>query len=153
MRRRFGLVVVTLALGGCAAGPAPLPTWPVSPEQLPAATVALSADFGPARWELDPSFAAPTADTTQLHILVWEQACSNGSPATGRISAPVVQYAATTVTITLGVRPLEVGAGTLLTCPGPPGTPATMDLAEPLGQRTLIDGSIVAPDPTSPANR
>ena len=90
---------------------------------------------------------------TQLHILVWEQACSNGSPATGRISTPVVQYAATTVTITLGVRPLEVAPGTLLTCPGPPGTPATMNLAEPLGQRTLIDGGLLPPDPTSPPNR
>lgn len=112
--------------------------------------VVLSAEFGPASWALDPAFPTPVATTTQLHILVWELACSGGSPATGRISAPVVQYAATSVTITLGVRPLQVAPGTALTCPGPPGTPATMTLAEPLGNRTLLDGGLVPPAPPSP---
>jgi hypothetical protein len=112
--------------------------------------VVLSAEFGPATWALDPAFSAPTATTTQLHILVWELACSGGSPATGRISAPVVQYATTTVTLTLGVRPLQIAPGTAVTCPGPPGTPAMMTLAEPLGSRTLLDGGLVPPAPPSP---
>lgn len=114
--------------------------------------VVLSAEFGPASWALDPAFPTPTTTTTQLHILVWEQTCSGGSPATGRISAPVVQYAATSVTITLGVRPLEASPGTVFTCPMPPGTPATMTLAEPLGNRTLLDGGLVPPAPPSPSN-
>jgi hypothetical protein len=114
--------------------------------------VVLSAEFGPATWALNPSFAPPVAATTQLHLLVWELACSSGSPATGRISAPVVQYAATSVTITLGVRPLQVAPGFAVTCPGPPGTPATLNLAEPLGSRTLLDGGLVPPAPPSPAN-
>jgi hypothetical protein len=109
--------------------------------------VVLSAELGPATWALDPAFPAPAATTTQLHILVWELACSGGSPATGRISAPAVQYAATSVTITLGVRPLQIAPGTAVTCPGPPGTPATMTLAEPLGNRTLLDGGLVPPAP------
>lgn len=111
-----------------------------------------SAEFGPATWAVDPSFAPPTAAATQLHILVWEGTCSSGSPATGRISAPIVQYAAASVTITLGVRPLPASPGTVFTCPVPPGTPATMNLAEPLGNRTLLDGGLVPPAPPSPAN-
>ena len=112
----------------------------------------LSTEFGPASWALDPAFAEPTAETTELHILVWERACSNGSPATGRISAPVIQSTPTTLTITIGVRPLQVPEGFGVTCPMPPGTPATLALQAPLGTRTLLDGGSVPPAPPSPAN-
>lgn len=114
--------------------------------------VVLSAEVGPASWALDPAFAPPTADTTELHILVWERACSSGSPATGRMSAPVIEYTPETVTITIGVRPLQVAPGTGLTCPMPPGTPAIVRLPEPLGERALLDGGQVPPVPPSPAN-
>ena len=114
--------------------------------------VILSPEFGPASWALDPASDPPTAATTELHILVWERACSGGAPATGRISAPVVVYAATTVTITVGVRPRVVPAGAALTCEMPPGTPAVLQLSEPLGQRTLLDGGEAPPVPPSPAN-
>jgi hypothetical protein len=53
------------------------------------------------------------------------------------------------VTITIGVRPLEVAPGTLLNCGGPPGTPASVRLSEPLGDRTLLDGGRVPPAPPS----
>lgn len=112
--------------------------------------VVLSAEFGPATWALDPAFPTPAADTSELHILVWELACSGGSPATGRISAPVVQYTSAAVTITIGVRPLLVAPGEAITCPGPPGTPAILRLSEPLGKRTLLDGGVVPPAPPSP---
>ena len=42
--------------------------------------VVLSAEFGPASWALDPAFASPTPNATELHILVWERTCSGGSP-------------------------------------------------------------------------
>jgi hypothetical protein len=109
--------------------------------------VVLSADFGRATWALDPAFASPAPASTELHILVWERACSSGSPTTGRMSAPDIEYAPETVTITIGVRPL----GGPQACPGPPGTPATVGLAEPLGTRTLLDGGRVPPSPPSPA--
>jgi hypothetical protein len=48
---------------------------------------------------------------------------------------------ATAVTITIGVRPLTG----LQTCPGIPGTPDLVRLAEPLGKRTLLDGGRVPP--------
>ena len=87
----------------------------------------LSAEFGPATWALDPVFAAPTADTTELHILVWERSCSGGSPATGRISAPVIQSTSTTLTITIGVRPLQVPEGFGLSLPDAARDPGDPD--------------------------
>ncbi len=107
--------------------------------------VVVAAGFGPASWGLDPAFPAPTPTTTEVHILVWELACSGGASANGRISAPVVHYDATTVTIALGVRPIEADPGVLLTCPGPPGAKATLTLREPLGSRTLLDGGQFPP--------
>ncbi len=107
----------------------------------------LSDEYGSATWALDPSVAPPDESTTELHILVWERTCSHGSPATGRMSAPVVIDAPTTVTITIGVRPIEGPPGFALSCPLPPGTPAILRLPEPLGERTLLDGGYVPPAP------
>ena len=117
-----------------------LPTFPVPPETLASPVGSIPPDFGKATWAEDPSFAAPTEHSVELHILVWESACSGGAPATGRISPPVVDYGPTAVTITLGVRPFAVPSGYLVTCPGPPGTPAILVLGEPLGSRQLLDG-------------
>jgi len=114
--------------------------------------VVLSGEFGPASWALDPSFPRPTEATTELHVLVWERACSGGAPTTGRMSAPVIEYSAATVTIAIGVRPVEVAPGEGMTCPMPPGTPASLRLSEPLGERTLLDGGQEPPAVPSPAN-
>lgn len=119
---------------------------PVSMGQCDPQTV-LSAEFGPASWALDPAFPPPTPASVDLHILVWERACSGGSPTTGRMSAPVSESTPSTVTIAIGVRPL----GGFQSCPGPPGTPAILRLLEPLGDRTLLDGGHVPPVPPSPA--
>lgn len=108
--------------------------------------VVLSPEFGPASWALDPAFESPTPDSIELHILVWERRCSGGSLTTGRMSAAVVEYTSETVTITIGVRPLGGGR----TCVGSPGTPALVRLAEPNGERTLLDGGHVPPAPPSP---
>jgi len=108
--------------------------------------VVQAAGYGPASWALNPAFPAPTADTTILEILVWEESCSSGSPVSGRMSAPVIAYAASTVTITLGVRPLQG----VQTCPLGPGTPASLRLSEPLGARTLLDGGTFPPAAPSP---
>ena len=109
--------------------------------------VVIAPGFGPASWALDPAFPAPDATTKQLHLLVWERACSGGAPATGRISAPAVVYGDATVTVTLGVRPIEVPPAYAVTCPGPPGTPAILDLVEALGKRQLRDGGQVPAAP------
>lgn len=117
--------------------------WPKVAEVLPAATSEIPADFGRATWALDPAFGAPSPTATELHLLVWERTCSSGRPTTGRMSAPVVEVSATTISITIGVRPLTDPP--LQTCPGPPGTPALIQLDAPLGDRTLLDGTTNAP--------
>lgn len=110
--------------------------------------VQISKEYGPAHWAPDPAYAPPDASTTELHILVWEIACSGASPTTGRMSAPVVEYAAGTITITIGVRPLT-GSGAI-TCPLGPGTPAIVTLPQPMGDRTLLDGYVSPPVAPSP---
>ena len=113
--------------------------------------VVLSPELGPATWTFDPAYPRPVATTTELHILVWERDCSGGAPTTGRMSAPVVEYGQDSVTITIGVRPVQLAPGTVVTCPLPPGTPASLVLAEPLGRRTLLDGGVMPPGPPTPA--
>lgn len=100
--------------------------------------VAAPDGFGLATWALDPDAPSPTSDTTDLQVLVWERACSSGSSAEGRMSDPEIAYESDAVVITIWVRPREEGAQT---CPLPPGTPATVSLSEPLGDRTLFDGA------------
>lgn len=106
----------------------------------------LSAEFGPATWALDPAFPSPTGKTTSLHILVYERACSSGTPTTGRMSVPVIRYDSTTVTITIGVRRLAGDNS----CQGIPGTPLLVRLTEPLGKRSLLDGGHAPPALPSP---
>jgi len=105
------------------------------------------APFGRASWALDPAFPDPVPETTELHILVWERACSGGVQIVGRMAPPVIEYAAATLTVTMRVRPLTG----FQTCPLGPGTPALVHLAEPLGERTLLDGDGDPPaEPTAP---
>ena len=110
-------------------------------------SVVLSPEFGSATWALDPAFASPTPDATELHVLVREAACSGGSPATGRMSPPVIEWAANTLTITIGVRRLDG----IQTCPGPPKDARHRDARRAARQATLLDGGRVPAAPPSPA--
>jgi hypothetical protein len=86
-----------------------------------------------ADWKLSKKVAA---SATSFRILVTERACAGGKNASGRMAKPRIVSTKTTVTITIGVKPLE-GAQD---CPGNPATPLTVTLTEPLGNRTLFDG-------------
>ncbi|MFW7413886.1 hypothetical protein [Demequina sp. SO4-18] len=88
------------------------------------------------RVELDPA-NPPTADTTELHLLVTEVGCNSGRPADGRIELVSHTETAAAVTVTLGVEP-ESGDQT---CQGNPPTPFVVTLEEPLGDREVIDGT------------
>lgn len=101
--------------------------------------VSLGEGINPAEWALDPDRPAPTASDTVLHLLVWGLGCDSGSLTTGRNVAPLVEYGDDTLTITMGVLP-PVSNGGGHTCQGSIGTPVTLTLPEPLGDRTLLDG-------------
>jgi len=111
--------------------------------------IVTSPDLGAAGWWPDPAYPAPDPDSTELHVLVVEQACASGSSAEGRIADPVIDDGPTSVTITIGVH-RAVGDQA---CLGNPPTPFTIRLTEPLGDRTLLDGSHAPPVvPTPPGD-
>lgn len=93
------------------------------------------AGSGPAEWRLDPAFE-PGPASRLVQVLLTERACANGLTPEGRILVPELAYLEDAIHITLSVRSFK-GAD----CPGNPEFPLTIDLAEPIGQRRLIDGS------------
>lgn len=98
--------------------------------------ILIAPDLGPADWWLDPAAPAPTADATQVQVLVLETRCSGGATAEGRVAAPVIVTTPSAVTITIGVRPVEGD----VSCEANQPTPDTIALPEPLGDRQLLDG-------------
>ena len=57
------VAAVSASFAACADTSRPvavIPTWPVSPERLAAATTVLPAEFGSASWALDPAYPAPS---------------------------------------------------------------------------------------------
>jgi hypothetical protein len=99
---------------------------------------AWAPDVGPATWRVDP--ASPvSASSTSFTAQVLEQSCASGRSPEGRIVEPRIQYGATQVIITFFVRPAP---GNFQTCQGNPPGPFEVDLAQPLGGRTLMDGGV-----------
>lgn len=84
---------------------------------------------------LDPAHL-PDAATTDVQLLVTESDCNSGQDAQGRVKLVSLVETDDSVTVTVGVKPNNGG-----TCPSNPATPFTVKLAEPLGERTLIDGT------------
>ena len=101
----------------------------------------LGPEYGPASWRLDPDHMPPGPESGEVHILVEEYACSNGSSAEGRVSQPIVDYGRSQVTITVGVRPIQVPSGEGINCQGNPELPMTVHLQQPLGRRLLVDSN------------
>jgi hypothetical protein len=83
----------------------------------------------------------PPAGATSIDLLVHERACASGQSAEGRVEIIDVQETEDQVRLRIGVRPREGGQD----CPGNPPTPFTVDLSEPLGERKIVDASIVPP--------
>ena len=82
-----------------------------------------------------------TPETIELDVLVTERACNSGEDARGRIVEPAIIPTAEAIIVVFGVIP----RGGNHTCPSNPETPTRLILPEPLGDRTLLDGSAVPP--------
>lgn len=89
----------------------------------------------PADLELDPAKPARPGDRV-VHLLVTENGCAGGQPATGRIRVVTLEPAADAVRLVLGVVPRGG------TCPSNPATPFALELPEPLGGRALVDAGV-----------
>lgn len=90
---------------------------------------------------------AARPDVLVLKALVGERNCASGQRPDGRIAPPFIDYGRMTVTIAIGIMPRPG----LQTCPGNPPIPFDIVLAEPLGDRSLLDGGSWPPlDPTRP---
>jgi hypothetical protein len=103
----------------------------------PRAVTPIAGDVG---LYFDPAYPAPVRDSTELHVLVEERACSSGSSPASRLLPPVIRSTASELRVSVSVRLIEGGA----TCPGNPRLPVTIVLPEPLGDRELR--GITAPD-------
>jgi hypothetical protein len=93
-------------------------------------------------WRLRPGTLV-TPERRVFRILVTENACAGGRPATGRVEEPLVVREEGRVQVAMFVRPLDGPA----TCPTNPPTPYTLRLDDPLGDRTLADGGTIPPRP------
>ena len=91
---------------------------------------------------LDPDSLPDPADTA-INLLVTEQGCANSREMGDALKGPQVIETDDAVLVAFAVIPI---AG-MATCPGNPSTPVTIELSEPLGQRTLYDGVYYPPKP------
>lgn len=89
----------------------------------------------------------PSPKARQIEIEVYERACASGQPADGRVEVVEQETSDGQLELVVGVRPLE-GAQD---CPGNPPTPVTIQLDEPLGERTVVDASTLPPQPLEPS--
>jgi hypothetical protein len=97
----------------------------------------IARDASPAVWHLDPDQPAPGPAATSFTAMVTEQDCSSGREITSLLLPPVIEYLEVQVTVSLYLEPLPAGAHE---CQGTLPTPFVIELAEPLGDRQLIDG-------------
>lgn len=79
---------------------------------------------------------------THIDIVLNERACANGESAEGRIEVVRLVERADAVEVVLGVVPYGSA-----TCPSNPSTTVRLPLSAPLGERTVIDASVLPPRP------
>ena len=110
--------------------------------------VGCSKDVGPAAWYLDPDHPVPTAQSTEIHVQVQEQACNNGEPIGDRLIGPDVSEARDEVVITFSAE-RRSGANNCFGLVG--ADPVTVTLSAPLGDRRLVDGGTDPPRQVVPS--
>lgn len=86
----------------------------------------------PATWVIAPR-EEPSGQTTSFTALVTGVKCSNGE--TGRVLDPSIQETDAAIIITFTVQPAELGD-----CPSNNQVAYQVELDEPIGSRSLVDG-------------
>jgi hypothetical protein len=94
--------------------------------------------FGPARVAIDPAHDI-TAGSTSVALLAEERACANGAPPDDRQVLTTVNETDATIEVLVLVETIPGVA----TCPSNPAFPVTIQLDRPLGERQLVDASIL----------
>lgn len=120
----------------------PSPAWVLGRHGTCALRVgeASAQEIGAAGLTLDPANPPdPAAD--EIHLLVTEQACASGEPATGRIVLTDVAEADDVIDLVIGVRERAGEAD----CPSNPPTPFVVELDAPLGDRIVRDAAVIPP--------
>lgn len=120
-------------------------TWMLTSVGACTPQIVTDGDLGAAHLTLAglPSPAATTVD-----VLVEERDCASGKTAEGRIEVIELVETAEQVQLRLGVIP----QGGDQSCQGNPPTPFTVQLTAPLGDREVVDSSIVPPRPLTADN-
>jgi hypothetical protein len=107
-------------------------------------------DVGPASWWVDPQALPLPSSVRTIPVFILEQACASGRSPKGRVLPPEVEYAAASVLVRFSVT-MRIGDQD---CQGNPPFALTLSLAEPLGNRTLLDAGDTPPrDATKPPER
>lgn len=96
------------------------------------------AGFGIGAW-VAAAGPVPDPQSSTLDVLVMERACASGQPPVGREIRPVVLSGEEVLEI---VVLIEAPGGLAQTCQGNPWHATTIDVGEPIGERTLVDGHV-----------
>jgi hypothetical protein len=104
--------------------------------------------MGGSEWRVEDG-TSPTADATSVRAEVHERSCASGQTATGRIADPLLEYGEDAIVITIPVRQVDAR---FVTCQGNPRTPFVIELAEPIGDRLLLDGGPWPPEQRWPTD-
>jgi hypothetical protein len=101
----------------------------------------------PARWWVDGDTLPIDPETTEIQGFIRERSCAGGQSPVGRVAEPSIEYRADAVIVTFAVLALPGEHD----CGGNPALPIVVTLADPLGSRSLLDGSEDPPrDATTP---
>ena len=88
-------------------------------------------------------------DTTEVEILVTELGCSSGQDAQGRIVVDRILPSDDSLIVVMATVPRDGEQE----CPDNPETPFLLELPEPLGNRSLLDGSEIPPRDATACHR
>ena len=96
--------------------------------------------FNVAEWKLPRGADSnPPPETDAIRALVRERSCASGSNPTKRLADPVISYGTRRIVVVVRARPRK---GEFQTCQGNPWVPFKIELDEPIGSRTVVDGGL-----------